>query len=153
AKANFHLSCCSTTLHLRSRFFGKNSRSNDVIGRRPVDAVHDVASNMKRSALQPRRELNWREFMPSLERIFLAPVIILLSALPLFGQWSQVDSGTNSSLNGAVLLDSGTGFVAGDTGTILRSTDAGASWTPLASGTSTTLHAVYFLDPNEGVAV
>src|SRR5215831_2263275 len=153
AKANFHLSCCSTTLHLRSRFFGKDSRSNDVIGTRPVDAVHDVASNMKRSALQPRRELNWREFMSSLERIFLASVIVFFSALPIFGQWSPVDSGTTSNLNGAVLLDSGTGFVVGDTGAILKSTDAGATWTPLTSGTSSTLHGVYFLDPNDGVAV
>src|SRR5262249_26476607 len=55
--------------------------------------------------------------------------------------------------NGAILLDSGTGFVVGDTGTILKSTDAGATWTPLTSGTSATLHGVYFLDPNDGVAV
>jgi photosystem II stability/assembly factor-like uncharacterized protein len=41
----------------------------------------------------------------------------------------------------------------GDTGTILKSTDVGATWTPLASGTSTALHGIYFLDPNEGVAV
>src|SRR5206468_3233719 len=53
----------------------------------------------------------------------------------------------------AILLDSGTGFVVGDTGTILKITDAGATWAPLASGTSTTLHGIYFLDPNEGVAV
>src|SRR5205814_3731151 len=41
----------------------------------------------------------------------------------------------------------------GDTGTILKSTDAGATWAPLTSGTSTTLHGIYFLDPNEGIAV
>src|SRR5438094_8069889 len=71
----------------------------------------------------------------------------------VFGQWSPVYSGTTSNLNRAILLDSGTGFVVGDTGTILKSTDAGATWAPLASGTSTTLHGIYFLDPNEGVAV
>ena len=43
--------------------------------------------------------------------------------------------------------------MVGDTGTILKSTDAGATWTPLTSGTSVTLHGIYFLDPNEGVAV
>ena len=91
--------------------------------------------------------------MSSLERIFLASVIVFFSALPIFGQWSPVDSGTTSNLNGAVLLDSGTGFVVGDTGAILKSTDAGATWTPLTSGTSSTLHGVYFLDPNDGVAV
>src|SRR5262245_27495463 len=79
--------------------------------------------------------------------------LFVVSSLSVFGQWSLVDSGTTSNLNGAVLLDSGTGFVVGDTGTILKSTDAGATWTPLTSGTSMTLHGVYFLDPDEGVAV
>ena len=87
-----------------------------------------------------------------LKLIHLASLLVLWSPR-LFGQWSPVDSGTTSNLNGAVLLDSGTGFAAGDTGTILKSTDAGATWTPLTSGTSNTLHGVYFLDPNEGVAV
>src|SRR4029450_12530441 len=47
----------------------------------------------------------------------------------------------------------GIGFVVGDSGTILKTTDAGATWAPLVSGTTTTLHGVYFLDANEGVAV
>jgi photosystem II stability/assembly factor-like uncharacterized protein len=91
--------------------------------------------------------------MSSLKRIYLASVLLFFSSLTVFGQWSPVDSGTTSNLNGAVLLDSGTGFVAGDTGTILKSTDAGATWSPLTSGTSNTLHGIYFLDPNQGVAV
>ena len=78
-------------------------------------------------------------------------LLVFFSSLSVFGQWSPVDSGTTSNLNGAVLLDSGTGFVVGDTGTILKSTDAGATWTPLTSGTSTTLHGIYFLDVDEGV--
>jgi hypothetical protein len=69
------------------------------------------------------------------------------------GQWSPVDSGTTSNLNGAFLLDSGTGFIVGDTGTILKTTDAGATWVPLTSGTTTTLHNVYCFDPGDAVAV
>jgi photosystem II stability/assembly factor-like uncharacterized protein len=91
--------------------------------------------------------------MFSLERICLASFLVFSSSLSVFGQWSPVVSGTTSNLNGAILLGSGTGFVVGDTGTILKSTDAGATWSPLPSGTSTTLHGVYFLDPNAGVAV
>ncbi len=83
----------------------------------------------------------------------LAIILIFSLISSVFGQWSPVDSGTTSNLNGAILLDSGTGFVVGDTGTILKSTDAGATWAPLTSGTSTTLHGIYFLDPNEGIAV
>src|SRR6266511_4782265 len=91
--------------------------------------------------------------MYNLKANYLAITLIFSFISSVFGQWSPVDSGTTSNLNGAVLLDSGTGFVVGDTGTILKSTDAGATWTPLASGTSTTLHGIYFLDPTEGVAV
>jgi photosystem II stability/assembly factor-like uncharacterized protein len=91
--------------------------------------------------------------MSSFKVIAVTFFFALFSSLSVFGQWSPVDSGTTSNLNGAILLDSGTGFVVGDTGTILKSTDAGATWTPLTSGTSTTLHGIYFLDPNEGVAV
>jgi photosystem II stability/assembly factor-like uncharacterized protein len=69
------------------------------------------------------------------------------------GQWSPVDSGTTSNLNGAFLLDSGTGFIVGDTGTILKTTDAGATWASLISGTTMTLHDVYCFDPNDAVAV
>ena len=36
---------------------------------------------------------------------------------------------------------------------ILKTTDAGATWAPLTSGTTTSLHEVYLLNPNEGVAV
>jgi len=91
--------------------------------------------------------------MARIKVIYVAFFFFFFSSLSVFGQWSPVDSGTTSNLNGAHLLDSGTGFVVGDTGTILKSTDAGATWTPLTSGTSTTLHGIYFLDPNEGVAV
>jgi photosystem II stability/assembly factor-like uncharacterized protein len=84
---------------------------------------------------------------------YLAITLIFSFISSVFGQWSPVDSGTTSNLNGAILLDSGTGFVVGDTGTILKSTDAGATWTPLTSGTSNTLYGVYFLDPNQGIAV
>src|SRR5262245_66139473 len=79
--------------------------------------------------------------------------LFVVSSLSVFRQWSLVDSGTTSNLNGAVLLDSGTGFVVGDTGTFLKSTDAGATWTSLTSGTSMTLQGGYFLYPDEGDAV
>jgi photosystem II stability/assembly factor-like uncharacterized protein len=91
--------------------------------------------------------------MSKIRSIHLAFLLVFTPGVNVFGQWSTVESGTTSNLNGAVLLDSGTGFVVGDAGTILKSTDAGATWAPLTSGTSTTLHGIYFLDPNDGVAV
>jgi photosystem II stability/assembly factor-like uncharacterized protein len=107
----------------------------------------------ERSRLEAHWELNWRYRMSNLKRIHLALLLLFWSSLSVFGQWSSVDSGTTNNLNGAYLLDSGTGFVVGDTGTILKTTDAGATWTPLVSGTTTNLHDVYFFDAAAGVAV
>ena len=79
--------------------------------------------------------------------------LVFCSSLTVFGQWSAANSGTTNNLNGVYLLDSGIAFVVGDDGTILKSTDAGATWAPLMSGTTNILHDVYFFDANQGVAV
>src|SRR6266480_89266 len=91
--------------------------------------------------------------MSRLNPLQLTFLLVSLSSLDVFGQWSPVSSGTANNLNGAHLLDSGTGFVVGDTGTILKTTDAGATWAPLTSGTTTTVHGVYIFSADEGVAV
>jgi photosystem II stability/assembly factor-like uncharacterized protein len=79
--------------------------------------------------------------------------LVFYSSLTVFGQWSAATSGTTNNLNGAYLLDSGVGFVAGDAGTILKTTDAGMTWSPLTSGTTNALHDVYFFDATQGIAV
>jgi len=91
--------------------------------------------------------------MSSFKAISFTFFFALFSSFNVFGQWNPVDSGTTNNLNGAYILDSGIGFVVGDSGTILKTTDAGATWAPLVSGTTTTLHGVYFFDANAGVAV
>jgi photosystem II stability/assembly factor-like uncharacterized protein len=93
------------------------------------------------------------EMGSNLKALHLAFFLLFFSSLSVFGQWFPVDSGTMNNLNGAYLLDSGTGFVVGEAGTILKTTDAGATWVPLTSGTARTLHDVYLFNPDEGVAV
>ena len=68
-------------------------------------------------------------------------------------QWSGWDSGTTSSLLGVYLLDSGVGYSVGDSGTILKSTDAGMTWNALTSGTTRALYDVYFFNDAVGMAV
>jgi photosystem II stability/assembly factor-like uncharacterized protein len=80
-------------------------------------------------------------------------LLVFYATLSAFGQWFPVSSGTTNNLNGSYLLGSRTGFIVGEAGTILKTTDLGATWAPLASGTTTTLHEVYLFDPDEGVAV
>ena len=72
--------------------------------------------------------------------VHLALWLVFYSSVTVFGQWSAANSGTTNNLNGAYLLDSGIAFVVGDAGTILKSTDAGATWAPLLSGTTNILH-------------
>src|SRR6476620_12542460 len=91
--------------------------------------------------------------MSKIGSIHLSFLLIFFSSLSVFGQWSAANSGTTNNLNGAYLLDSGIAVVVGDAGTVLKSTDAGATWAPLLSGTTNILHAVYFFDGNQGVAV
>jgi len=78
---------------------------------------------------------------------------VFYSSLTVFGQWSAANSGTTNNLNGGYLLDSGIGFVVGDAGTILKTTDSGMTWSPLTSGTTNGLYDVYFFDATQGVAV
>jgi photosystem II stability/assembly factor-like uncharacterized protein len=91
--------------------------------------------------------------MSIIKKTHVAFFLFFLSSLSAFAQWSPVNSGTTSNLNGVYLLDSGTGFVVGDAGTILKTTDTGMTWTALTSGTTETLHDVYFFNADEGVAV
>ena len=57
--------------------------------------------------------------------VHLALSLLFYSSLTAFGQWTAATSGTTNNLNGAYLLDSGVGFVVGDAGTVVRTTDAG----------------------------
>jgi photosystem II stability/assembly factor-like uncharacterized protein len=91
--------------------------------------------------------------MSGIRVIHVAFFLFFVSSLSVFGQWSAATSGTTNNLNGGYLLDSGVGFVVGDAGTILKTTDVGMTWSPLTSGTTNALYDVYFFDATQGVAV
>src|SRR5690242_1118426 len=85
--------------------------------------------------------------------VYLVFSLFFFPSLAVFGQWSAANSGTTSNLNAGHLLDSGVGFVVGDAGTILTTSDGGATWSAVTSGITNTLRDVYFLDDAQGVAV
>ena len=60
---------------------------------------------------------------------------------------------TGSSLSAAALLDANTATVVGSGGAILRTTDAGATWSAQPSGTTAYLSAVCFTDIYTGTVV
>lgn len=68
--------------------------------------------------------------------------------------WIPVVSGTGANLRGIYFVSALEGWVVGDSGTILHSTDGGATWTAdTTSPTSQHLQSVYFLDASHGWAV
>ena len=58
-----------------------------------------------------------------------------------------------NSLRAVAVLDGKTVIAVGDAGTILRTTDGGASWRRQFSGTANHLYGVSFTDANTGTAV
>ena len=44
-------------------------------------------------------------------------------------------------------------MAVGDLGTILKTTDAGTTWTSLTSGTAQDLKSVFLFDANNGIVV
>jgi hypothetical protein len=56
----------------------------------------------------------------------------------------------NIYLNGIYLIDTNNGFAVGSKGTILRTTDNGATWIQQTSGTLSNLYCIFFIDLNNG---
>jgi len=65
----------------------------------------------------------------------------------------QSDSKPRGNRLPSALLSSQTAIAVGELGTILRTTDAGATWTIQDSGTTASLTGVAFADPSVGTAV
>src|SRR5262245_23019840 len=67
--------------------------------------------------------------------------------------WIVQTSGTVNTLRGVYLVDANVGIVVGDSGTILRTEDGGATWVSQTSGTSSTLRGVSFVNATTGTIV
>jgi photosystem II stability/assembly factor-like uncharacterized protein len=60
--------------------------------------------------------------------------------------FSNITSGTVENLNGVDFIDSSNGIIVGDNGTILKSTDSGASWAAISSPTGENINSVSYGD-------
>ena len=73
---------------------------------------------------------------------------------PLDG-WVKQASGTVNYLYNIHFIDANTGTVVGDDGTILRTTDGGATWTPQVGGPNAEFGSIFtgvaFTDANHGI--
>ena len=62
-------------------------------------------------------------------------------------------SGAMSSLEAVQFVDANTGYAVGAGDLVLKTTDAGATWTSLTTGTFTTFNDVFFVNADTGWAV
>ncbi len=64
--------------------------------------------------------------------------------------WREQESGTSHNLRSVHFVDPVSGWIAGDYGTILRTTDGGVEWMPKDGGTGEDLFTVFFADDQTG---
>jgi photosystem II stability/assembly factor-like uncharacterized protein len=77
-----------------------------------------------------------------------------------FAQWVHQNSGTSFNLGGCYFVDSNNGWIVGESGTILNTTNGGIDWVSVPSGTFQNLAKVSFVDSvtgwicgNEGIII
>lgn len=80
----------------------------------------------------------------------LLPFFCLFLCLSVHAQWTQQTSGTTKTLNEIFFPVSDTGFVAGDSGAILRTFNGGTNWVSQNSGTIKDVNDIYFLNTQLG---
>ena len=84
-------------------------------------------------------------------------VIYMILVISLFHkftncQWVQQNSGTTQHLLDISMLNKDTGWVCGETGTILHTTNAGLNWLPQVSGLTDRLETMFFINSFTGFA-
>lgn len=72
-------------------------------------------------------------------------LIMFLSTGIAYSQWFQQVSGTTADLNSVFHLSTGHGFIVGNSGTFLKTTDGGMNWNLSTLTPAEDFNAVYFL--------
>lgn len=80
----------------------------------------------------------------------LAIICLFFNISCAFAQWGQQNSGTMQNLNEIFFPVSDTGYVVGEGGTVLKTTNGGINWNKLTTGLTVNFHEVYFINPNNG---
>jgi photosystem II stability/assembly factor-like uncharacterized protein len=70
---------------------------------------------------------------------FYILLVTLVAVNETMAQWEPQNSCTTNNLYSVYFTNTTTGYVVGDSGTILKTTDGGINWLPQSSGTSNRL--------------
>lgn len=89
-----------------------------------------------------------------MKKLLLLVLVGFLSSSFIYSQnWELINSNTNRDLNSVHFPSESIGYIAGQYGTILKTTDGGNSWNTLETGIDKTLESIYFIDSQTGVCV
>jgi len=80
-------------------------------------------------------------------------LVFMLSAFNSFVKaqtWVTLSSPTTQNLNTVYFLNKDTGFVAGASGTILKTTNGGTTWTALTAPTTNNISKIFFVNNDSG---
>ena len=76
--------------------------------------------------------------------------LFLSTQVASYGQWIEQNSRTEEDLRSVRFLDSNVGYIVGNHGTVLKTTNSGATWIALSSNTLANLQSLCFLDKHLG---
>ena len=86
--------------------------------------------------------------------VFFAMVILAVFQVNVYSQqWSQVFSPTKYNLNNVFFIDTLSGWIGGDSGIIIHTSDNGMNWRIQNSGVTNPVYSVFFVDENTGYAL
>ncbi|MBK7630782.1 MAG: hypothetical protein IPJ23_08770 [Ignavibacteriales bacterium] len=79
-------------------------------------------------------------------------LFFIINSFLVFSQsgWIQQVSGTVQNLTSIFFIDSNKGFIIGNAGTLLKTTDGGTTWNSQSIGTTVNLKTISFLDSVNG---
>jgi photosystem II stability/assembly factor-like uncharacterized protein len=83
-------------------------------------------------------------------KVFIFSTLFFIISTPSFSQWKKLNLGVKVNLHAVHFIDSKTGFIAGDKGVLLKTTDAGKTWFYSNVDTNTNLYSISFPSPKFG---
>lgn len=83
---------------------------------------------------------------------FFTSVFSIISGGATAQTWTSQTSGTTQDLWAVQFIDASNGYVAGNAGTVLKTTDGGTTWTPVPINTTDPVRSISFIDVNTGWA-
>ncbi len=85
--------------------------------------------------------------------VFNTFILLFIAIIPVYGQWTELNSGVSADLSDIFFINYTTGWVVGDEGIVLHTVDGGASWAIQDTPTDSALYRVVFTDEDHGYII